>query len=186
MAKNALPTPSELRQLLRYDTETGKLHWLARPLRLFNDGRAMKVWNTRYSGKEAGSLAAVGYVYCAIHNRPMLAHRVIWAMVTGRWPEYQIDHINGDRADNRITNLRAVSRLQNQQNMSLRVDNKTGTTGVFKTRSGKYLASIGTPPNLCRLGLFDSIEGAVEARKSAEIRMGYHPNHGRKVVAANA
>lgn len=179
MAKKPLPTPDELRQLLDYDPETGVLTWRERPRELFSEDRVWRRWNTRYSGTVAGSVLPVGYRYVQTSAGPMPAHRIIWAMIYDEWPE-QTDHINGDRTDNRLANLRSVCRTENQRNLTRRKDNTSGVTGVYRYKSGGFLALIGTPPHQERLGIFDSIEAAAHARKQAEARLGYHANHGRE------
>lgn len=115
----------------------------------------------------------------------MLAHRVVWAMHYGQWPFNGLDHINGVRTDNRIINLRPADHTTNAQNMKLMSNNKTGIVGVsYNAKRGKYYASIRVRGKTRNLGLFDDIECAKVARRSAEIEHGFHPNHGRKSHAA--
>lgn len=96
----------------------------------------------------------------------------------GYWPELQIDHINGDVTDNRISNLREVSASVNGQNCKRRHDNTTGVTGVSRTKNS-FRAEICVAGKRHRLGQFRSIEQAIAARKLAEREMGFHENHGR-------
>lgn len=175
-------TPQVLRQLLRYDAEAGKLYWLPRPLAMFANARSGKSWNSRYAGKEAITADnGVGYRIGSVFNRHVLAHRAAWAIVTGEWPDEEIDHINGRPADNRFSNLRAVSRAENMRNMARRSDNKSGFVGVQPHSSGKgWYAVISTKEGLRYLGYFDLKGDAIAARKSAEQSNGYHPNHGRR------
>ncbi|WP_323008519.1 HNH endonuclease [Paracoccus sp. (in: a-proteobacteria)] len=186
MAKKPLPSPEVLRQLLRYEPETGKLFWRERSESMFEDGahRAALVcarWNTRYAGKAAfDTRNHNGYKLGGISNRNILAHRVIWAIVHGRWPVADIDHINGNRQDNRLCNLREVSRSTNLRNARLPDANTSGRVGVSWDRSrGKWLAYIHANGRMVNLGRFDAFEEAVSARKAEEARWGYHPNHGR-------
>lgn len=175
MAKSELPTPNLISQLLAYDPATGHATWRERPLEFFKDARAHRVWNSRYSGVRAGSVATIGYIYCYFMGRNFPMHRLIWAAHTGAWPVGQIDHINGNRADNRWVNLREVSKAQNQRNMKRRVDNKTGQPGIHITRSGSFGVTIGKK----FVGTFPTFDLALKARKAAEIEKDYHPNHGR-------
>jgi len=108
------------------------------------------------------------------------AHTVIWAIVHGRWPEHQIDHINRDPSDNRICNLRDVPGVVNLRNSSLYQSNKSGHCGVYWSKSrDRWVASINDDDGKqVYLGSFQSLDEAARARKSAERFYGYHENHG--------
>lgn len=186
MAITTNPTPDELGQLLRFDAETGKLFWTERPTEMFMSCRnispqhACKTWNTRYAGREAfTAIGADGYKRGAIFDKPYLAHRVIWAILHKEWPEDGIDHINGDRVDNRPENLRAASNEVNSRNQKRRDNNSSGATGVYRSRSGKkWYAQLKVSYRAVHVGTFDSFEAAVAARKLAEREHGFHANHG--------
>ncbi len=172
------PSPELLRRLLRYEPETGKLYWLERTSDV--DAR-FRQFNSQFSGKEAlyGASSSNGYCTGAIFNRQYLAHRVIWAIVHGEWPDH-IDHINGCRTDNRIINLRSVNKAQNAQNMAKSRRNKSGAIGVYWAKhAGKWRAEITANGKRCHLGYFDTIHEASFARLDAQRRLGFHPNHGR-------
>lgn len=174
-----LPSIEMLRQLLDYDPATGVLTWKPRPLEMFaGDVRICGTWNTRYAGKPALShVDAHGYRIGAIHGTNYLAHRVVWKMVHGADPSGEIDHINGDRADNHIDNLRDVSKSGNQRNAARRKDNQSGTTGVYWHKvAGKWAATIGNKS----IGIFDSKDEAIFARTTAQEMAGYHENHGKR------
>jgi len=186
MASKAQPCPTLLRQLLRYEPETGKLFWKPRPVWMFSDGHRDKAgncnnWNSHYAGKPAfTSMMRNGYRIGAVCNRSMLAHRVIWAMVSGQWPADQVDHINGDRQDNRLENLRAVSRADNNKNSKRPCTNTSGAIGVCKSPTrGKWLAQIKVGGQVFHLGTFERKSDAISARKKAERKYGFHKNHGR-------
>lgn len=111
-------------------------------------------------------------------------HRIIWKMVYGVDPPDVIDHINGDSRDNRLNNLRAVSQKENARNMKMSRSNTSGHTGVGVDSSGRgWGAHIKVDGKTHRLGTFDTFEEAVAARKTAERRFGFHPNHGRLEVS---
>lgn len=179
MATSDLPTPIELRKLLSYNPETGKLTWLPRPREMFQRSRLHGTWNTRFAGTEAFTAAdGHGYLHGTIRGVKAKAHRVAYALYHGEWPEREVDHINGDRTDNRIANLRSVSRQANLQNMAKRRDNTTGVTGVYhqpRCTRRKWSARIGRRS----LGSFETFDAACAARRAAEVEHGFHPNHGR-------
>lgn len=162
-------------KLLDYDQETGTLTWKLRDLASFPRRCSAKTWNTRYGGKEAGVPNNRGYMSVTIAYKRVLSHRLIWLMVYGAWPDC-IDHINGDRKDNRIANLRSVSNSENLKNARISSSNKSGVRGVsFIKARQKWAVSISQR----FVGEFRTLEEAREARKRAEREQGYHPNHGR-------
>jgi hypothetical protein len=140
-------TPELCRQLLRYEPETGKLFWKARPASFFahsfNRWGGIKtaetnalIWNRKYAGKEAFTANSRGYRTGRMFDWQYFAHRVIWAIVYGEWPVVgmDIDHINGDKSDNRIANLRCVSHQENGQNAKRPNNNTSGRIGVSYNR----------------------------------------------------
>ena len=143
MTKRILPTPEELRQLLRYEPETGKLYWKPRDRECFSSDRAGKSWNTKYAGKEAFT-SDDGKVYRgSVFDRSYLAHRIAWVIYYGEWPEGLVDHRNTDSLDNRIVNLREATQSENLKNRGRQVNNKSGYKGVYQRRdTGKWSASI--------------------------------------------
>lgn len=111
----------ELRRLLVADPATGRLFWLPRCASDFTanhrtsaEGLASR-WNAQYAGKEALTAGSYGYKCGQINGRSFSAHRVIWALTYGYWPE-TIDHIDGNRMNNCIDNLRDVLEVENAQN----------------------------------------------------------------------
>lgn len=171
MDNKHLPSPEVLRQLLSYDPETGKLFWKERPRGAFTSQRACSTWNAQRAGKEAlCNLDSDGYRQGGILGRMYKAHRVIWAMVYGAWPVSQVDHINCDKSDNRLCNLRAATNAQNRRNVGPNVNNSTGLKGVCWDKSkGKWKAHITVDGVKKHLGLFsDSAEASAAYRQAAD------------------
>lgn len=140
MAKKPIPTPEQLRQLLRYEPETGKLFWRVAPLSLFEDcgypaAHRCALWNGKYAGKEALAYREKDrpYAYGEVFGAKVYAHRAIVAMHDGVWPRV-VDHIDGDKTNNRLSNLRAVTQTENCMNARRRRDNTSGATGVYLGR----------------------------------------------------
>ena len=161
-------TIAEARKWFRYDPDAGALYWAIRPS------------NAARMDRPAGKLER-GYWSVMVNGRLYRAHRIIWAMHYGEWPDGQIDHINHIRADNRIENLRVVPHLDNHRNMSLFKNNTTGVPGVrFDVRYGSWTARITVNYKQINLGSYKTKEGAIAARKKAEVEYGFHVNHGHK------
>lgn len=166
MASKALPSPEVLRQLLRYDPETGKLFWRWRD-------DVPKSWNTKWAGKEALTADdGEGYSAGKIFKHRFRAHRVIWAIVYGHWPEQSVDHINGLRSDNRIENLRKATLSENQWNKSASKRNTSGFKGVtWHSVTGKWQARVSKHGDTKYLGLFTNVDDAAAAYSAAASKM---------------
>lgn len=184
MRKTNLPPVEELRQLIDYDPETGRMTWKWRPRSLFDSDRIWASWNTKWAGMPAlRSRYPNGYLGGRLFNENFMAHRVAWALGTGKWPEDEIDHLNHDKADNRLANLRVASKQQNTRNMPLMRHNTSGVTGVYWHTNNhgwwRWVAIIQVDKKRIRLGNFHTKEEAIAARRAAEIKYGFHENHGR-------
>lgn len=166
-----------IRDLLDYDPISGVLTWKKRDRALFSSDNACNAWNARFANQTAGSIKQDGYLHVRIFGKSCLGHRLIWAWTTGRWPQECIDHINHDRVDNRWENLRSVAVWENSRNMSISKLNKSGVNGVT-WKGNKWRAQIRADGRVIYLGSFDEKDEAAAARKLAEIKYGYHPNHG--------
>ncbi len=152
-------TAQQLRELLDYDPETGIFTWRVR-----RGGLAS-------AGSIAGSLCTDGYLQIKINGRPYNAHRLAWVYAYNTWPADQLDHINGIRDDNRLANLREATNSQNQQNQSIRRDNKSGHPGVYwDKRARKWRAQIMVDGKRVNLGSFDDHAAAIVARASGKAR----------------
>ena len=173
MAVKPLPEIDVLRQSLRYEATSGRLYWLYRP-------ESSRSWNSRWSGKEAFTALSRGYRYGSVNGELYLAHRLIWKLVTGQEPD-TIDHINGNRQDNRFDNLRSVVHRENCRNQPIPAHNTSGALGVVWLKAAKrWRAQIAIPGEKNKhLGVFARFEDAVLARKEAEKHYGFHKNHGR-------
>lgn len=171
----------KLKEILRFDSATGKLYWLPRSVEMFVDDRSFKSWTTRFSNKEAfTSYNGNGYKIGRINNRKYFAHRAIWAIEYGEWPLDCIDHINGDRSDNRIENLRHASFQDNSRNSAIRSDNTSGIAGVCWDRvNGKWFAQITISGKNKNLGRFDDMVDAITARQMASAENGFTSRHGK-------
>lgn len=145
-------------EALDYDRTTGIFHWKV-------------VYGRNKPGDVAGRCTPRGYVQLRLDGWTMHCHRLAWAWQFGYWPETEIDHIDGNRANNRITNLRKANRSQNGKNRGLLASNKSGHTGVRQTSSGTWMASITANGKRLYLGTFRLKEEAVVARNKAERRL---------------
>lgn len=152
-------TASRLREVVSYDPTTGEFAW-----RLRTSIRIMP-------GKLAGTLRPNGYVMVGIDGPQYRAHRLAWLYVHGEWPNGDIDHINGCRADNRIANLRIVSNAVNGQNrQGAQRDNKTGFLGVFKCKQ-RFQAQVKLNGKITHIGTFDTPEQAHQAYLETKRRL---------------
>lgn len=174
MATIALPDIGYLEKRLSYDKVAGEFRWKPKG----SNEPVSKSWNNRYAGSIAGASDDLGYRRISLGGRLYLAHRLAWWMSTGEYPEF-IDHINGDPNDNRIVNLRAVTRVENNRNKAIHSNNRTGTSGV-RIRGSRWVAEITVDGRIRHLGYFESLADASVARKAAERLQGFHENHGRE------
>jgi len=191
MTAKDLPTPATLRKLLSYDPGTGLMVWKRRSPEMFTDGSRYTAeqvctrWNTRFDGKPAFETAtSLGYFGGRVFGKIYFAHRVAYAIHHGAWPHGQVDHISGVKTDNRIANLRDVSHSENLRNAAISSNNTSGACGVsWNVATSKWRAQIRRNREQKHLGTFDNFDDAVAARAAAEVKYGYHPNHGRPHLA---
>lgn len=178
-------TAEVLNELLHYNPESGILTWKERGLHWFSGSYQKsehKRWNTRYAGTRALDTDHGQGLYKQGHvlGITFKAHRVIWCMMTGEWPDI-VDHINGVYSDNRWINLREVSAEDNCRNICIAKNNTSGYIGVsFCNTSQRWVAHIGYQGKRKNLGRYHDIEDAIKARREAEIKYGFHENHGRE------
>jgi hypothetical protein len=157
----------ELRRQLHYDPETGVFIRIAQ-----TDHKNCRL------GKPLGWKQVNRYLMIVLGRRKYYAHRLAWFYMFGKWPR-EIDHIDRDRTNNRIANLREVTRRQNNLNAKLSCRNKSGVRGVgWFARDGLWRASIYINEKNVNLGHFTTVELAKAARRTAEA-IWYKPFAGR-------
>ena len=164
-------THSVLQKYFTYSPNTGEFHRLVIRDRWGNETPIVK---------KVGTLREDGYLEINIFGNVYKSHRLAWFYMTGMWPN-EIDHINGDRKDNAWCNLREVDKHANMKNRGLNYNNMSGTSGIawFK-QTQQWRARINFNNQRISLGLFDTLDEAVAARKGAERLLGYHENHGER------
>ena len=143
--------------LFYYDSESGRLLWRK------GNGRNVKPW------QEAKAINGRGYYTVKVRGKSYLAHRIAWLYVYGTFPPGDIDHKNRNRSDNRICNLREVSRSDNCQNISLPSHNKSGHLGVSWIDShNAWTVYVKVNKKNKWLGYYKNLVDAVAARKAGE------------------
>lgn len=171
-----------VKTLFDYDPEEGVLIWKEKPINEFRFARDYKAWMTKHAGRKVTYRDSNGYVRVFINGRLWLAHRIIWMWNYGYLPELQIDHIDHNRQNNRLENLRLVTQSQNNANSRLSLRSVTGVTGVtWHTPSKRWRATINLNKKFIEIGRYMDFESAVIARKAAEKVLGFHENHGSSV-----
>lgn len=156
-------TAEHVREAFDYDVESGELIWRVRPA---VNAYATR-FNNQYAGTKAGSISKKGYVYILLLGRRYLAHRIVWLHQNGSMPTLHIDHINGNKSDNRIENLREATQAQNNCNTSKRNKYGKGVNRVWN----KYAGQIWHEGKHFYLGLFKTPEEAHAAYCAAATRL---------------
>ena len=159
-------TQFELKTLLNYDGISGEFTWK-------NDrGRLAK------KGQKAGCISQNGYIVIKIKSKAYKAHRLAWLYVYGEFPTKDIDHINGDKSDNRINNLRDVSERYNCYNRTSRQDTKSKIKNVtWHKRQQKWNVTISHEGKVKHIGSFDDLELAELV--AIEARLKYHGEYAK-------
>lgn len=168
----ALATVAELHERFRCDPSAGLLWWRMSPSPYVRVGDLVNNVADRCNG-------GLQYNAVRIRRRSYYVHRIIWAMHYGEWPDGQIDHINGNGLDNRISNLRVVSNAGNGLNKRRHRNNRSGVTGVSWNKwANKWTAFIAIAGQKLHLGYFTDFDEAVATRRHAAYVLGFDPMHG--------
>ena len=169
-----LKTKAELTQellkvSLAYNPFSGEFVWISK-----------KYSKTVKRGSIAGSVGKTGYRHIKLYGTKYLEHHLAWFYVYGVWPT-QIDHIDQDRSNNRIANLREVTVAENARNRGIPSNNVTGAQGVrWCNQKNKWKAEIRMDGKKVFQRVFDNFDEAVEAREAKLLELGFHPNHGKR------
>lgn len=155
--------PSKVKRLFIYNSSTGRLRWNHRPMSDFETKRICNIWNTRFAGIIAGYVNMSGYIMIAIDGTRYYAHRIAYYLMTNKQIslEVEIDHINGDRSDNRWCNLRLATSAQNNHNRGIGRNNTSNWEGVsYHSLTRKWRSRISCNGKCIYLGLFNEPEPA--------------------------
>ena len=154
-----MPPLSSFQNRLKYDADTGIFTWLGE-------------FNAKRVGRRAGTTVGIkGYRTITIKKRRYYEHRVAWYMMTGEDPTgFEIDHINGDKSDNRFCNLRLATSQTNKANCGLTKSNNSGFKGVH-ARGSRWIASITYDNKLIHLGMFKCPKEAAIAYDNKAIEL---------------
>ncbi|MFB6349684.1 HNH endonuclease signature motif containing protein [Moraxella marmotae] len=160
-------TQQRLQQYLRYDEQSGEFTWIKRPSKNIH-------LHTR-----AGTLdKSSGYRSITLFGKRYLEHRLVWLYVHGEMPKHQIDHINQIRDDNRLSNLRHITKAENQRNKTRRTSRLDEIGIWWCKRRKRYIAEISLNGKKVYQKSFTDIDEAIKARKQKSLELGFHDNHG--------
>lgn len=153
---------------LHYEPTTGHFTWLIKPSKNI------------HRGARAGRVdKSTGYRYITIQGKRYAEHRLAWFYVHGDMPKLLIDHINHDRSDNRLDNLRQVTVSENARNRAKNTNSRTQEVGIwYNKRTHKYIAQIRLHGRKVFQKAFDDVNDAIIARKQRAKELGFHDNHG--------
>ncbi|MBB4192761.1 HNH endonuclease signature motif containing protein [Rhizobium aethiopicum] len=169
-------TQEDARKAFIYDPSSGVLTWRTRD----DVGRS---WNARFAGKSAGCATKDGYLRVKLKGVRLLVHQMIWLLLFGYVPD-EIDHQDQNKSNNRLANLRDVTRLENARNHTMQRNNSSGHTGVYWDVSrGLWRVFIYVGKRQKHLGHFSDFEKAVSVRVAANDHLDFHQNHGRRKAA---
>lgn len=146
------PSIERLRETLLLNPESGELFH-----------KETRSWYAK-KGVRAGHVGPKGYRVVNIDRKPAKAHHIVFALTHGRWPEGQIDHINGNRDDNRPCNLREATPSQNAMNRGLQPNNKSGHKGIFWNAAAQRWVVTVTTCGKPTANRFRTLDEAISAR----------------------
>lgn len=152
-----------IKKIINYDPETGVFTWKPR--------EGNKRFNTRHAGKDVGCKTKQGYLITHISGKSIRLHVLAWIYMTGIKPKY-IDHVNGNKSDNRFSNLRECTASQNMHNSGIKPDNKSGYKGVrWNKQVGKWQAVVKKDYKSHHAGLFNDAKEAAKAYDKKAIEL---------------
>jgi len=163
-------TQKQLKEVLRYYPITGNFRWVKQI------GKRSVPWSI------AGTTTVYQYIRIVINGKIYMAHRLAFLYMTGKFPINYVDHEDHNRSNNIWSNLKQATRQSNGRNITLPKNNISGTIGVcWRKQAGKWTAQIYSKEGRAiNLGVFKKKKEAIKARKDAEKKYGYHPNHGKR------
>lgn len=174
-------TQEELKKLVTYNYETGEMFWLPRPFEMFKSEQACKTWNTKFANKQIKTIDGKGYFHGLFLGKFLRVHRLSFLYFFGYLPKI-IDHINGIKTDNRISNLKGSSIQKNNMNRSIGRNNTSGVVGVYKNnQSGLWCAQMKFKGETYHLGSSKNKSEVISLRKAEEKRLGFSERHGAKL-----
>lgn len=147
-------TQDMVRDALDYNPTTGWFTW------------RKKVASKVVIGRRAGTRGAQGYRQITLYGNQVLEHRMVWFWVHGEWPDL-VDHINLNKTDNRVANLRKASHFENACNARAHRDNPNKRKGIWRTKSGRWQAMITVNKKRLFLGAYGTPEEAAAAYDEA-------------------
>lgn len=163
-------TQDRLKEVISYDPATGLF---------FNK---VQRGQRGIIGEKTGIVHHTGYIYISIDGKSYSAHRLAWLYMTGNFPVACIDHMNGKRNDNRWSNIREATKKQNNENIPLRSDNKSGHRGIYWFKqTNRWRASVRHNGVRIGVGYFKNLEDAVKAVK--EMRDELYTHHKTEYAA---
>ena len=162
-------TQTELKEYLHYNPLTGIFTWIKQP--------SQKIMIGSIAGYK--HIQRGGYINIGFKGKNLKAHRLAFLYMTGKIP-VQVDHEDHNRSNNIWTNLLSATQTINSRNTTLQKNNKSGVTGVsWNADRQKWVAMIWQNSKPIPLGRFKNKADAIAAREQANIKYGYHPNHGK-------
>lgn len=179
--RKMLECAAKASNMVTYDPEIGSMKWKPKQ----DNIKDAKRWNSRYANQECGTIDDKGYRRILFRFEikktfKIRAHRLAWYIVYGKLPEMEIDHINQDKSDNRIANLRDVPKDVNQRNGTMKGNNTSGVTGVtWDKHRNKWLAQVQADNTNVKVGRFSDINDAEKAVKEYRSKHGFTETHGR-------
>lgn len=165
-----IPTVGYLEKLIEYNPETG----IFTRLGFSKDNERMK----KLIGKPTGNQSCNGYISVSIDSKRYLAHALAWYMYYGYYPDFHIDHYDGDKSNNAISNLRPSSPSENQKNRGKNKNNSSGSNGVYAQPNGRWRARVRVNGKMVNIGTYINYQDACKARQDYDRLNGFSINHG--------